>query len=140
MAVVYAATHPLIGKKAAIKVMSPNLAVDAAAVARFILEARAINRIGHPNIVDVFSFGRLSDGRSYFVMEWLQGQTLYERMWRQQGPLPLDEVIHILEQMCDGLQAAHDKGIIHRDLKPANVFVCQSAGRPDFIKLLDFGV
>ncbi|MDB4964835.1 MAG: serine/threonine protein kinase [Myxococcales bacterium] len=140
MAVVYAATHPLIGKKAAIKVLSPILSADAGAVARFVLEARSINRIGHPNIVDVFSFGRLADGRSYFVMEWLQGQTLYERMWHQHGPLPLTEVIHLLSQMCDGLEAAHEKGIIHRDLKPANVFVCHAAGRPDFLKLLDFGV
>ena len=61
-------------------------------MARFVLEARAVNRIGHPNIVDVFSFGRLPDGRSYFVMEWLQGETLYERIWQQRGPLPLPDV------------------------------------------------
>ena len=79
MATVYGATHPLIGKKAAIKVMNPALSLDAGLVERFVLEARAVNAIGHPNIVDVFSFGRLSDGRSYFVMEWLQGETLYDR-------------------------------------------------------------
>src|SRR5215475_485273 len=66
MATVYGATHPLIGKKAAIKVMNPALSVDSGLVERFVLEARAVNEIGHPNIVDVFSFGRLSDGRSYF--------------------------------------------------------------------------
>src|SRR5262249_56824793 len=68
MATVYGATHPLIGKKAAIKVMNAALSLDAGLVERFTLEARAVNAIGHPNIVDVFSFGRLSDGRSYFVM------------------------------------------------------------------------
>ena len=73
MATVYGATHPLIGKKAAIKVIAPALSLDAGLVERFMLEARAVNEIGHPNIVDVFSFGRLADGRSYFVMEWLQG-------------------------------------------------------------------
>jgi len=140
MSTVYGATHPLIGKKAAIKVMSPSLSADAGAVARFALEARAVNRIGHPNIVDVFSFGRLSDGRSYFVMEWLQGETLYERMWKQHGPLPMPDVLNILDQICDALEATHEKGIIHRDLKPANVFLCPVRGRPDEVKLLDFGV
>jgi len=140
MATVYGATHPLIGKKAAIKVMSPSLSADAGAVARFALEARAVNRIGHPNIVDVFSFGRLSDGRSYFVMEWLQGETLYERLWKQHGPLPLPDVLNILDQICDALEATHEKGIIHRDLKPANVFLCPVRGRPEEVKLLDFGV
>jgi serine/threonine protein kinase len=140
MAVVYSAVHPLIGKKAAIKVMSPVLSADAGAVARFALEARSVNRIGHPNIVDVFSFGRLPDGRSYFVMEWLQGETLYERLWKQHGPLPLNDVINILDQICDALEATHEKGIIHRDLKPANVFLCPVRGRQDLVKLLDFGV
>ena len=140
MAVVYSAVHPLIGKKAAIKVMSPILSADAGAVARFALEARSVNRIGHPNIVDVFSFGRLPDGRSYFVMEWLPGETLYERLWKQHGPLPLTDVINILDQICDALEATHEKGIIHRDLKPANVFLCPVRGRQDLVKLLDFGV
>src|SRR5262245_15676654 len=67
MATVYAATHPVIGKKAAVKVMSARLCVDASAVERFVSEARSVNQIGHPNIVDVFAFGRLADGRSYFV-------------------------------------------------------------------------
>ena len=140
MASVYGATHPLIGKKAAIKVMSPTLSADAAAVARFALEARAVNRIGHPNIVDVFSFGRLPDGRSYLCMEWLPGETLYERLWKQHGPLPLPDVLNILDQICDALEATHDKGIIHRDLKPANVFLCPVRGRQELVKLLDFGV
>src|SRR6478752_9124480 len=114
MSTVYGATHPLIGKKAAIKVMSPLLSADASAVARFALEARAVNRIGHPNIVDVFSFGRLPDGRCYLVMEWLKGETLFERIWRQHGPLPLGEVVHILDEMCCALEAAHNEGIVHR--------------------------
>ena len=120
--------------------MSPTLSADAGAVARFALEARAVNAIGHPNIVDVFSFGRLPDGRSYFVMEWLQGETLYERLWKQHGPLPLTDVINVLDQICDALEATHDKGIIHRDLKPANVFLCPVRGRRELVKLLDFGV
>ena len=140
MATVYGAVHPLIGKRAAIKVMSPALSADAASVARFVQEARAVNAIGHPNIVDVFSFGRLADGRSYFVMEQLQGETLFDRIWKSHGPLPMTDVLHILEQICDGLEAAHDAGIIHRDLKPANVFLTPVRGRGDVVKLLDFGV
>jgi serine/threonine-protein kinase len=139
MASVFGAIHPLIGKKAAIKVMSPSLSLDRAAEARFVLEAQAVNRIGHPNIVDVFNFGRLPDGRSYFVMEWLQGETLFDRMWRQL-PLPLPDVVHILDQICDALEAAHDEGIVHRDLKPANVFLAQVRGKREQVKLLDFGV
>src|SRR5262245_27538496 len=138
MATVYGATHPLIGKKAAIKVMNAQLSLDAGLVERFTLEARAVNAIGHPNIVDVFSFGRLSDGRSYFVMEWLKGETLYDRLWERR--LPLDEAVDILDQVCDALEAAHDKGIVHRDLKPANVFLVPVRGRRDLVKLLDFGV
>ena len=138
MATVYGATHPLIGKKAAIKVMDPALSLDAGLVERFVLEARAVNAIGHPNIVDVFSFGRLGDGRSYFVMEWLQGETLYDRMWERRPTL--DETLDILDQVCDALEAAHEKGIVHRDLKPANVFLCPVRGRRDLVKLLDFGV
>jgi serine/threonine-protein kinase len=140
MATVYAAVHPVIGKQAAIKVMSPRLKADTGAVSRFILEARAVNRIGHRNIVDVFGFGVLPDGRSFFVMEWLHGETLHERLWRQHGPLPLPEVLHIVDEMCDALEAAHRQGIVHRDLKPANVFVCNDRGRGPEIKLLDFGV
>ena len=138
MATVYGAMHPLIGKKAAIKIIAPALSLDAGLVERFVLEARAVNAIGHPNIVDVFSFGVLSDGRSYFVMEWLQGETLYDRLWERR--LGVDEALDILDQICDALEAAHEKGIIHRDLKPANVFLCPVRGRRDLVKLLDFGV
>src|SRR4051812_42265896 len=76
MATVYSAVHPLIGKKAAVKVMRRQLCTDSAAVQRFVQEARAVNQIGHRNIVDIFAFGRLPDGRSYFVMEWLAGEVL----------------------------------------------------------------
>src|SRR5688572_5665576 len=138
MGSVYAATHPLIGKKAAIKIISPQLCTNAAAVERFIQEARAVNQIGHPNIVDVFSFGELVDGRSYFVMEWLQGETLADRM--QRGRVPLAEAVEVLDQICDALEAAHEKHIVHRDLKPANVVLVNIRGNRQLVKLLDFGL
>jgi eukaryotic-like serine/threonine-protein kinase len=138
MGSVYAATHPLIGKKAAIKIISQQLCSNAAAVERFIQEARAVNQIGHPNIVDVFSFGELVDGRSYFVMEWLQGETLADRMTR--GRVPLAEAVEVLDQVCDALEAAHEKQIVHRDLKPANVVLVNIRGNRQLVKLLDFGL
>jgi serine/threonine-protein kinase len=138
MATVYSAVQPLIGKRAAIKVMSRTLCVDPPSVARFVQEARAVNQIGHPNIVDAFAFGTLPDGRSYMVMELLPGETLAARMRR--GLLSIGEAIAIIFQICDGLAAAHDKGIVHRDLKPENVFLVPVRNRRLLVKLLDFGI
>ena len=80
MGVVYGARHPVIGKRAAIKILGAKLTADDEALSRFVLEAQAVNRIGHANIVDIFSFGTLDDGRSYFAMEWLSGETLGARL------------------------------------------------------------
>jgi serine/threonine-protein kinase len=138
MGVVFAATHPLIGKKAAVKVLKPEMCASAAGVERFVQEARAVNQIGHPNIVDIFSFGTLPDGRSYFVMEWLRGESLQGRLKRQ--PLTVAESLDVLEAVCAALAAAHDKGIVHRDLKPENVFMVEVKGAAPLVKLLDFGI
>ena len=138
MASVYAGTQPVIGKKVAVKVMSRQLCLDPVQVERFIQEARAVNQIGHPNIVDVFAFGALPDGRSYFVMEWLQGETLAARLRR--GWLTVPEAVAIMFQICDGLAAAHDKGIVHRDLKPENIFLVPVRNRRMLVKVLDFGI
>ncbi|HEX6835940.1 MAG TPA: serine/threonine-protein kinase [Polyangia bacterium] len=138
MASVYAAMQPVIGKKVALKVMSRHLCVDPVQVERFVQEARAVNQIGHPNIVDVFALGTLPDGRSYMVMEWLQGETLAARLRR--GPLTVPEAVAIMFQICDGLAAAHDKGIVHRDLKPENIFLVPVRNRRMLVKLLDFGI
>jgi serine/threonine-protein kinase len=138
MGTVYAATHPLIGKRAAIKVINLGLTTDGTAVQRFIQEARAVNQIRHGNIVDIFSFGELPDGRRYFVMEYLEGVSLADRV--KEGGMSLREAIEILDQVCDALEAAHEKGIVHRDLKPDNVFLVRTRGGRSVVKLLDFGI
>jgi serine/threonine-protein kinase len=138
MGVVYSATHPVIGKRAAIKVLKPDLSRNHDAVERFALEARAVNQIGHPNIVDIFAFGALPDGRSYYVMDLLAGETLRRRIKR--GPVHVSEAAHVIDEIASALVAAHAAGIIHRDLKPDNVFVVTVAGRPLEVKLLDWGL
>ena len=135
MGVVYSATHPIIGKRAAIKVLKSSS--NPAAVERFVQEARAVNQIGHPNIVDIFDFAQLPDGRRYLVMDLLAGESLRARVKR--GPVPVAEACAILDEIASGLAAAHGKGFAHRDLKPDNVFVGQAGGRLD-VKLLDFGL
>ena len=138
MGIVYAATHPVIGKRAAIKVLRPELSRDARAVERFVGEARAVNQIGHPNIVDIFAFGKLSDGRSYYIMDLLVGETLRARLAR--GPLHISEAASVIDETASALIAAHAKNIIHRDLKPDNVFMVTLPGRWPEVKLLDWGL
>ncbi len=138
MGQVYGAVHPVIGKRAAIKVLRGELCADPEAIDRFVLEARAVNQIGHPNIVDVFAFGSLPDGRQYMVMEWLRGESLDERIRRM---LPtLEETCEIMLSICAALDAAHSEQIVHRDLKPHNVFISHARGMKPAIKLLDFGL
>jgi eukaryotic-like serine/threonine-protein kinase len=138
MGTVYAAIHPMIGKRAAVKVLKPELCRDHEIAERFVDEARAVNQIGHPNIVDIFSFGEMPDGRRYFVMEWLKGETLRDRLRR--GRATLEEMATVIRPLTRALEAAHEKGIIHRDLKPENVFLVEVRDEPPRVKLLDFGV
>ena len=137
MGIVYAATHPVIGKRAAIKVLKPSLSDNPATVERFVQEARSVNQIGHPNIVDIFAFGTLPDGRSYLVMDLLEGESLRARIKR--GPLHVREAANVIDEIASALIAAHDKGFVHRDLKPDNVFLVAHPGRSD-IRLLDWGL
>jgi serine/threonine protein kinase len=138
MGVVYSATHPMIGKRAAIKVISGELGTDPVLVQRFVQEARSVNQIGHPNIVDVFAFGQLDDGRNYFVMEYLQGESLRGRVTR--SFMSIADAVQILDEVAGALEAAHEKGIVHRDLKPDNVYLASVRGGYIIVKLLDFGI
>ena len=139
MGVVYSATHPVIGKRAAIKVLRPELSNNPAAVERFVMEARAVNQIGHPNIVDIFAFGVLPDRRSYYVMDLLVGESLRTRLKRT-GALHVSEAASAIDEIASALMAAHDKGISHRDLKPDNIFMVSMPGRWPEVRLLDWGL
>lgn len=136
---VWKATHPLIGKVVAIKVLARRFSVDPEIVSRFVAEARAVNQIRHRNIIDIFSFGQLPDGRHYYVMEYLDGEPLDARIERD-GKLGLAEALPILRGIARALDAAHAKGIAHRDLKAENVFLASDAEGAVFPKLLDFGI
>ncbi len=139
MGAVFLATHPVIGKRVALKVIHPELAGNEEMVARFFNEARAVTQIGHENIVDVQDFGQTPDGDSFIVMELLEGAGLGDRL-KAEGSFSIPRATHIGMQMADGLAAAHARGIIHRDLKPDNVMLVMRGGDSDFVKILDFGL
>ena len=136
---VYRAVHPVIGKQVAIKVLARRYSSDETVVSRFVAEARAVNQIRHRNIIDIFSFGQLGDGRHYYVMEMLDGEPLDQYLART-GPLPIAEALPILTSIAKALDAAHAKGIAHRDLKPENIFLAVDGEGERFPKLLDFGI
>jgi tRNA A-37 threonylcarbamoyl transferase component Bud32 len=139
MGVVYRATHTLIGKQTAIKVLRSQHARDEEAVQRFLQEARLASSIEHPHVVDLSDFGQLEDGRLYYVMELLEGRSLAAEI-DLQGPLSPHRALRVALQVARGLGAAHAQGIVHRDLKPDNIFLCRGAGGDDHVKLFDFGI
>jgi serine/threonine-protein kinase len=136
MGIVYAVVHADIGKRAALKILHRKLFSSSSHRDRTLTEARVVNQIDHPNIVDIFDTGTLPDGRSYIVMERLDGCSLAEHAARTKV-LP-DNAITILYQVCDALEAAHAVGVLHRDLKLDNVFLVDESGHR--IKLLDWGI
>jgi tRNA A-37 threonylcarbamoyl transferase component Bud32 len=136
---VYKGVHPLIGKAVAIKVLSHRFSADPEMVSRFVAEARAVNQIRHRHIIDIFSFGQLEDGRHYYVMEYLEGETLQALLEREHR-LPIARCFTILRAIGRALDAAHAKGIAHRDLKAENIFLGTDADGEVWPKLLDFGI
>jgi len=153
MGIVYTARHVVIDKAVALKVLREEYCRREGLVERFIREARAASRIGHPNIVDVTDFGELSNGQTFLVMEHLEGTTLaseLQRLDERMERMPISRVLDLSIQICQGLAAAHAKGIVHRDLKPENIFIVSPRNdtlledtggyRLDFVKVLDFGI
>ena len=158
--VVYRGRHAASDRQVAIKVLHDRGARQKGVVAQFIGEARATSRIRHPNVVDVTDLGTTADGTVFLVMEFLEGESLRNRLhWASR--LPLFEAVNILRQVARGLGAAHEAGIVHGGLKPADIFLCTRPGRRrivrrskahgmrlvvepeesfDLVKLLDFGM
>ena len=140
MGAVYEATHARLAGRYAIKLLLLKPTVDSEAIALFAREARITSLLQHPNIVQVIDHNTTADGTEYLVMEYLDGESLAQRLVRK-APLALDVVVGIVDQIAAGLAAAHAKAIVHRDLKPDNVFLVPVEGREaESVKILDFGI
>jgi eukaryotic-like serine/threonine-protein kinase len=139
MGTVYRATHLLIERNVAIKVLSPRFVTDDAARERFRREARAAGRLQHTNAVTVTDFGETREGLVYLVMELLEGKSLREVL-AHDAPLDPARAVSLMLQISAAVEAAHEAGIIHRDLKPGNIFLVQRPDSPYIVKVLDFGI
>ena len=136
---VYLAEHIRMGRRCAVKVISPALASTDAAVARFNREAANASQINHPNVVQVYDFGEGPNHTLYLAMEYVNGQTL-TALVRRDGPLPLRRAATLTKQVADALGAAHHQGIVHRDLKPDNILVTRQHDGSELVKVVDFGI
>lgn len=136
---VYVAEHVRMGRKSAVKVMSPNLALSADAITRFNREAANASRINHPNVAQIYDFGETASGMLYLAMELVEGETLRVIIERD-GPLALERAANLTSQIADALAAAHHIGIVHRDLKPDNVMIARHHDGSDWVKVVDFGI
>lgn len=139
MAVVYKANHMQMERTVVIKVMQETLLVNKTSIERFERECKLTAKLNHPNIVSVYDVGRINDVQPYLVMEYIKGESLADKISRQ-GAMPITTAANIIVQICRGLQEAHSQGIIHRDLKPENVLLQEKTDRPDWVKIVDFGI
>ena len=139
MGEVWRASHNMLARPAAIKLVKFDAGREEIFARRFHREANAIAGLTSPHTVYLFDFGTAGDGRLYYVMELLDGISL-QTLITTFGPQPPSRVIAILRQICRSLDEAHRQSIIHRDLKPSNVMICQVAQETDFVKVLDFGL
>ncbi len=138
MGEVYRASHELLRRPTAVKLLSPGKTSDVT-IKRFEREVQLTSTLTHPNTIQIYDYGYTPDGVFYYAMELLPGITL-SRLVMRLGPLKPGRVIHLLRQACGSLAEAHRKGLVHRDIKPANIMVTERGGIRDFVKVLDFGL
>jgi serine/threonine-protein kinase len=139
MATVYKARHKLVDRPCAIKIMNPALARDRVVRERFRREAKAAQKLAHPNIIEIFDHGDTEDGTSFLVMELLRGESLADAL-ANHIKLPLSRALPICIQIARALARAHDFEVVHRDLKPENIFISIAPDGSELVKLLDFGI
>ncbi len=145
MGVVFEAAHRQIGQRVAIKLLHNHIARDGKTFQRFENEAKAIGRIKHPGLVNIHGYENTADGAAYIVMEYLQGESLYDRLEKlrtEQKRLPIAQVVSLIRQVASALSEAHGHGIVHCDLKPENLFLVRDelVEFGERVKILDFGI
>ena len=135
---VYLAHHDLLKRPCAVKILKPARASDEM-IARFEREVQLASQLSHPNVVEIYDYGRSTEGLLYYAMEYLDGINLGEMVARE-GPVPVVRALPILRQVCAGLAAAHAASLVHRDVKPENIMLCRRGEEQDIVKILDFGM
>ncbi len=138
MGAVYRASHAMMKREVAIKLLPPDKS-GKDALARFEREVQLTSRLESPNTIAIYDYGRTPEGVFYYVMEYIDGYSL-EDLVEQFGHVPPARAVHLVRQVCTALAEAHAIGLIHRDIKPANIALCERAGVWDFVKVLDFGL
>ena len=138
MGEVYRATHAMLRRPTAIKLLRPEIAGEET-LRRFEREVQQTSRLSHPNTVSIYDYGHTAEGFFYYAMEYLDGANLEEIVDRT-GPMPAARAIYILRQACGALSEAHRAGLVHRDIKSGNILLCRQGGLHDVVKIVDFGL
>jgi len=136
---VFRAVQIPINRVVALKFVTPQSKADPSRVKRFYLEAQIVQRLNHPNTVRLYDFGQTDAGIPFIAWEFLEGRPLDVAL-AEDGPFSPERVVRVATQVAKALMEAHGLGFVHRDIKPANIYLCDYAGEPDFVKVLDFGV